>query len=185
MRCAWIVVALFAVGCAADPADDTCAAAADHVASCTGEAKQAATSCDLERAEAVLAMDCDELAATATTAKADGWWDDFLCALGFTSHCSMDGSGDTEEPTLRTLSGHVYRVGTFDQPVSNVYVRATREGSSQTTGVWVVQGLFAITELTPARYRLDVAYTPTSSTLVSKTVDVSTQSYVVLHAPVP
>lgn len=185
MRRAWIIVALFAVGCAADPAGDTCTAAADHVASCTGETMQAATTCDLERAEAVLAMDCDELAATAATAKADGWWDDFLCALGFASHCSTDGGGGSDAPTLRTLSGHVYRVGTFDQPVSNVYVRATREGTTQTKGVWVVQGLFAITDLTPARYRIEVAYTPTSSVLASTTVDVAAQSYVVLHAPVP
>ena len=178
----WSVIICVAMGCA-EPAGDPCAAAADHIASCTGEAASAAMTCDEQRAEEILTLDCDQLASTAAAAKADGWWDSFMCTLGFTSYCSS-GSG-TPAPTTKTLSGSVYKVTAIDQPAMNVYVRAIREGTSETKGGWVIQGLFAIQSLPVAKYRLEVALTPTSGTLATKSVDLATTSYVVIYAPVP
>src|SRR5678816_4244846 len=94
------------VGCA-EP-NDPCREAVDHVAECTHEAADpGGATCDPDRANEILAMDCDQLAAAAAAGKADGWWDTFLCSLGFTSHCSEIGSGSGT--TARTLSGNVYK----------------------------------------------------------------------------
>ena len=179
----WLVMACVAMGCA-EPVDDPCSEAADHIASCTGEIASAPMECDRERAETILTMDCDELASTAAAAKADGWWDSFMCALGFSSYCMSGGSG-MPAPTVKTLSGSVYKSTAFDQPATNVYVRAIRDGSSETKGAWVVQGLFAVQNLPVAKYRVEVAFTPTSGALTTKAIDLATTSYIVLYAPVP
>src|SRR5207249_1515048 len=65
-----LAIALAVAGCATTPSDP-CAAAADHVAECTGAMPgPQMTTCDTDRAEQVLAMDCDELQ---RSGKADGW----------------------------------------------------------------------------------------------------------------
>src|SRR5262245_58723735 len=102
MRLAWsevmrlTIVALVAivVGCA-EPSDP-CREAADHVAECTHESvDRTGATCDPQRADEILAMDCDQLAAAAAAGKADGWWDEFLCGLGYTSHCAPGSSPGT------------------------------------------------------------------------------------------
>lgn len=176
-----VLLACLLAACTA-PADP-CRAAAEHVASCTHEPVASETqTCDAERADQILDMDCDQLAAAAAAGKADGWWDEFLCGLGFTSYCAATPSSPTS--TARTLSGNVYKIGTTDG-ADHVYVRATREGSTETKGAWTVAGIFALPGLAPARYTIEVAYTTTSTALATKTVDVASQSYIVIYAPVP
>lgn len=189
MRVASLLIAALALGCAETPSDP-CSDAAAHISSCTGEQPTGEATCDPERAGAISSMDCDEVAVTAEAAKRDGWWDAFLCDLGYTSYCaggSGSGSGSgTETPATKTLTGHVYKATTTNTPATNVYVRAFKDGASAATkGTWVVQGLFAIQDLPVGNYKLEVAYNPTATTLATKTVDLATTTYVVIHAPVP
>ena len=176
-----LILACLVVGCAAP--DDPCRVAAEHVASCTHEpVTNEAQRCDPERADQILDMDCDQLAAAAAAGKADGWWDEFLCGLGFVTHCSLAPGSSTS--ATRTLAGNVYKLGTTTG-VDHVYVRATREGTAETKGAWTVAGIFTIGGLAPARYTIEVAFTTTSTAVATQKVDVSSQSYVVIYAPVP
>jgi hypothetical protein len=172
------------VGCATAPSDP-CAMAADHVASCTGEDPQAMASqtCDEARADAVLAMDCAQLAMAAAAGKADGWWDEFLCSLGLTSHCAGQ-PGPTS--TAHTLNGTVHKLGD-DSPAVGVYVRAINASNADDVhGSWTFAGgLFAIQDLsTNESYRVEVALSPTSGALIARSVG-GNVSYVALQAPLP
>jgi hypothetical protein len=181
-----LVISLIAAGCATDPTD-LCRDAADHVATCIGE--EPATSsetCDEARAEALLAMDCGDLAAAAAAGKSDGSWPELMCSLGYTSYCSQPSGPNGPSTTLRTLTGNVQKLGSTD-PAIGVSVRLIREGME--TEVHQARtfagGLFSIQGLARAPYRLEVALAPTSAALVKKRIDLATQTYILIHAPVP
>jgi len=190
-----IVVAAFGAGCAGEA--DPCAPAAAHVAECRGEAPdQAPGACDEDRADELLAMDCDQLAAAEATGKADGWWDALLCLLGFSSHC--DGApappaAPPAQPATRTLAGHVYKLSS-GTPADGVYVKATRivDGDGDGGGGqdwryrWTVGGgLFVIEGLPTGRYRVDVALAGGAPALATREVDLARQQYLAIYAPVP
>lgn len=80
------------LGCAdgAAPGTDPCQAAADHIASCTGQSAPAASGCDPAQAEAALALSCDELDGAIGDDKADSFnarLADFSCGLGLYRYC--------------------------------------------------------------------------------------------------
>jgi len=103
MRRLALVMLVSLVACATAEPSDPCRAAADHVEECTGQTAPAAMpgTCDVEKAEDVLATDCNQL----DPSKGDGLWSSFLCALGFTSYCEGGGT-----QTTRTLTGNVHKV---------------------------------------------------------------------------
>jgi hypothetical protein len=83
------------VGCTASSGtDDSCALAAEHVASCTGESPDTTDvqQCDAARAQELLALDCSEVVTTTAAGKADGWWDNVMCGLGYLCRCAPEGS---------------------------------------------------------------------------------------------
>lgn len=186
---ATLVAAVFASGCAQSE-QDPCAAAAEHVAACTGEMSMAAGVCDPDQAESVLSMDCEQLTAVQSAAKADGWWDDLLCLLGFQDSCSSGGSGgsggmSTPAPTSRTLTGQVFKGGSLDAPTTTLFIRATRTDTNETKTTYVVQGIFALTSLPVAKYRIEAALTAGSSAIASTEVDLASRAHVVLYVAVP
>ena len=175
MRTCWLIL-LVVVGCSGELADP-CTAAAEHVAACTGEGQVAeVASCDPDRAEAVLQQSCDELAASA--AKSDGFWADLMCALGFSSYCEADAA--------RSLSGTIHKLGNT-QPIDIVlHVRAIRESRpDDVKGVFSLNGFYSLSDLAPERYRIEVSATPTSAAIKSQSVDVATQSTLILFVPLP
>lgn len=170
---------MFAIlaGCATAPANP-CSMATDHVAACTDEAPAFRTGgCDLERADELLALDCSELADLARIARADGWWDAFLCELEFSDHCTSD------TRARYTLVGTIHHLdGT---PAVGAYVRAIRDGMpDDVRGSWTFAGgVFALRDLERLPYRLEVALTPTGATLSVRMVE--GDAFVSLDAPVP
>ena len=171
------VLLVLVLGCASE-ATDPCGAAADHLATCTGASvRDAATTCDEERAEAVLEMSCEEVSATAAAGKADGWWDDFLCAIGFTDKCSDEITGQL------SLTGSVYKLGTTDG-ADGVIVRAVPEaGGAVVKWSDTTNGYFALPQLPPGAYKLEVAQVLDGLTLTSKRVEFPATRYVVLYSP--
>jgi len=178
-----VVVMFVAVlaSCAAGEPEDACRAAAEHVADCTGQtAPTTIEQCDPDKAEAVLATECNQL----DPSKGDGLWSSFLCALGFTSYCNGGGGGGGTQ-TTRTLTGNVKKLGS-NAPAVGVYVRLVREDTGETRGSWTFsEGLFSIGDLVPMQYRLEVAFGPTATAITHQTIDVAAQSYVLVLAPVP
>lgn len=153
--------------------------ATDHLAACTGEAPAFRIgTCDHQRAEMLSAMDCHQLGSIESAARANGWWDDFLCELDFTDHCSM-----TSRPDLHTLVGTIHKLD--DTPAVAVYVRVIRDRDpSDQRGSWTFEGgVFAIRDLEETSYRLEVALAPTTATLFAH--ELGGESYLALQAPIP
>jgi hypothetical protein len=174
-----LVLAVAVAACAA-PDGDICREAADHVAACTGEAPAELGTCDPDVARGVVDTSCDELATTA--GKSDGFWDALMCALGFTSHCAPPTSDPS--PRAKTLTGSVQKFGTIE-PVSVVlHVRAIRDGNpADVHGSFTINGAFAIGDLAPAKYKLEVSFAPTSTAIATQTVDLATTSFAIIHVP--
>jgi hypothetical protein len=173
-----LVFAVALAGCATAPANP-CSMATDHVAACTDEAPAFRTgACNEHRADSLLELDCTQLRHVAEAAKANGWWDDFLCELEFADHCTM-----TSRPELHTLVGAVHHLD--DSPAVAVYVRVIQDGKPDSVrGTWTFDGgLFAFTDLEEQSYRLEVALAPTAATLMSRMV--SGETYLELQAPIP
>ena len=155
--------------------------ATDHVAACTDEAPAFRTgACNEHRADALLELDCTQLRHVAEAAKANGWWDDFLCELEFSDHCTS-----TPAPDLHTLVGAIHHLD--DSPAVAVYVRVIQDGKpDDVRGSWTFDGgLFAFPDLEDRPYRLEVALAPTSATLMSRMVSGASETYVELQAPIP
>ncbi len=82
-------------GCGGSAApEDPCAAAATHLAACTGAPEGEAVvpvACDREAASAVLGSDCAALGAALEDGKADssGWLARFACSAGFLNRCPV------------------------------------------------------------------------------------------------
>jgi hypothetical protein len=175
MRFALVVTTCAA--CATAPANP-CSMATDHVAACTSEAPAFRTgACDERLADELLALDCSDLRDLASTARADGWWDAFLCSLQFADHCGA--------PSLdsHTLVGTIHRLD--GSPAVAVYVRVLEDGKPETArGSWTFAGgLFAFADLANAHYRLEVALAPTAATLYARALEADT--FVSLDAPIP
>ena len=175
-----LLACLVFAGCATDAADP-CSEAASHVASCTGEASAMApeSTCDAERAETLLAMDCEQLANASLSAKADGWWDEFMCSLGFSSWCSTPpggGSGSgSSMPTTRALTGVVYKFGTVDG-VGGALIRINDlDTGAITTATSAPGGLFHVGGL--ARHKFSIGAVGGQA----QTVDLSATGYVTLY----
>ncbi|MFT3694700.1 MAG: carboxypeptidase-like regulatory domain-containing protein [Kofleriaceae bacterium] len=170
----WLVLAALAA-CATEPAG-RCEQAADHVLACTSAdlGYRGETICDGAKASAILNLDCDTIAALAADAKERDWWPEFLCALDL----------GTCESTNRVLVGLVQR--NDGTPAPNVYVRAVSPGNDYAPvyGAWTVAGGgFAIHDLAPQRYRIEVAMLPTGGTLSA--IDVTPeQAFVAVAAPI-
>lgn len=94
IRDLWPVgLALLFAGCDADDpsaSGSICEQAAARLVECgIAEDADPGDDCDEARAESTVSASCDELEAAAAQGKSDGWWDDFLCGLGFVSHCPL------------------------------------------------------------------------------------------------
>jgi len=93
---------LAAASCTAVDETTPCDEAADHLAECLGETPAAAETCDVDTAEQVLDLSCEELAAG--SGKGDGFWDDMLCGFGALCHCSPEAS----VPDVQILTDEEY-----------------------------------------------------------------------------
>ena len=93
MRPAVLLPILLLPTCAGDDRD-LCQRAVDHVSDCAGAAPLEASSCDPERAEALLASTCEELGEVAGEAKADG--------------CGWNVGISVEEPKAYVVLAHAY-----------------------------------------------------------------------------
>jgi hypothetical protein len=165
-------------GCLSGPSDP-CSKANDHIAECTGIDSAASTgTCNGQRARLLSGMDCDDLNELARVGKADGWWDSLLCDLNFTDHCAPGARSD-----LRTVVGEVHKLD--DTPAVAVYVRLLPETTSEPMrGSWTfVDGVFVFDKVAEARYRIEVAVSPTGGTLTA--AEIEGLDAVIVRAPVP
>jgi hypothetical protein len=167
--------ALLLVASCAAPASP-CEQAADYVATCTDEAPayRAEPVCDGGRSEMLLGMDCSELAQLADQARNAGWWDDFLCQLDFADRCTTTAK--------RTLVGLVQRAD--GSPAPRVFVRLIAPNNTIAGDFTVAGGAFAIKDLAPHEYRLEIAMSPTGGTLSAHDVTAD-QPFIAVAAPIP
>ena len=89
--------------------------------------------CNGEQAEALAEVtDCEALASMADTAKADGWWEAFLCEIGYADHCPLPAIERTEDGrfTRYDLPGDRLHPegGTFDAVDGAFYVGSLDDG---------------------------------------------------------
>jgi hypothetical protein len=169
---------LLVAGCTTAPAGP-CEDASEHVAACTGEALsyRAESVCDGSRSSALLAMDCSDLSQLATQARNAGWWDDFLCQIDFADRCATT--------SRRSLVGLVERAD--GSPAPRVFVRLVSSGNvySPIAGAWTIAGgAFAVMDLAPQAYRLEIAMSPTGAVLSAHDISAD-QPFVAVAAPIP
>jgi len=180
MRCLMGLPTLFLVASCAGDSIDVCARAADRVAECLGaSARRDGDTCDPDTAARVAEMECPEVAALAATGKADGWWDDFLCGLGYGEHC--DGAGSPTAPQVRVD----FRVeGAAGEPKRFISVYLAGPDHPRTLHWTDSSGRFAVV-LTQGRFQLDARQGWNVTSLPVDTTDLDLDGYVELLVPVP